>query len=168
MRYRNKILIAAVSMAAVALAGPVAAETKIGFVDLAKLSENAPQIIEAQNKIDAEFSSREKELVSLQRKLAKLEETLSTDGDVMSTSERSKKEHEILGMRRDLKRSQEEFRDDLNIRRNDVLKKLQIDVFEAVTAFAKEQNYDLILSQGVVYSSDRIDVTEGVLKKLSK
>ena len=51
---------------------------------------------------------------------------------------------------------------------NDVLKKLQIDVFEAVTAFAKEQDYDLILSQGVVYSSDRIDVTEGVLKKLSK
>ena len=45
--------------------GLAAAELKIGFVDLAKLSENAPQIIAAQGKIDAEFSSREKELIEL-------------------------------------------------------------------------------------------------------
>jgi len=144
------------------------AETRIGFVDTAKLMEAAPQVKAAQSKIETEFAPREKELVDLQREFRDMDERLSRDGAVMSESERSKLERDILGKRRDLKRSQEEFRDDLNIRRNEVLAKLQRDVFEAVTAFAKEQGFDLILSQGVVYSSDRIDITDGVLKKLSE
>jgi len=146
----------------------VAAELKIGFVDTAKLMEAAPQVKAAQSKIESEFSPREKELSDLQREIHTMDDRLTRDGAVMSESERAKLERDILGKRRDLKRSQEEFRDDLNIRRNEVLSKLQREVFEAVTAFAKEQKYDLILSQGVVYSSDKIDVTDGVLKKLSK
>lgn len=148
--------------------GAVLAEVKIGFVDTARLMEAAPQVKAAQSKIESEFSPREKELVDLQREIRSMDERLARDGTVMSESERSKLEREILAKRRELKRSQEEFRDDLDIRRNEVLAKLQRDVFEAVTAFAKEQKFDLILSQGVVYSSDRIDITEGVLKKLAQ
>lgn len=146
----------------------VMAEIKIGFVDTAALMEAAPQVKAAQSKIESEFAPREKELVKLQQEIRTLDERLSRDGTVMSESERGKLEREILGKRRDLKRSQEEFRDDLNIRRNEVLATLQRDVFEAVSTFAKEQKYDLILSQGVVYSSDKIDITDGVLKKLAK
>ena len=148
--------------------GGVMAEVRIGFVDTAKLMEAAPQVKAAQSKIESEFSPREKELVDLQREIRTMDERLTRDGTVMSESKRTKLERDILAKRRDLKRSQEEFRDDLDIRRNEVLAKLQREVFEAVTAFAKEQNFDLILSQGVVYSSDRIDITEGVLKKLAQ
>jgi len=145
----------------------VMAEMKIGFVDTARLMEAAPQVKAAQSKIESEFAPREKELVDLQREIRTLDDRLARDGTVMSESEKGKLEREILSKRRDLKRSQEEFRDDLNIRRNEVLATLQQDVFEAVTAFAKEQKYDLILSQGVVYSSEQIDITEGILKKLA-
>lgn len=162
-----KMLVAMLVMSA-CYSGGVSAEMRIGFVDTAKLMEAAPQVKAAQSKIESEFAPREKELVDLQREIRTLDERLARDGTVMSESERAKLERNILGKRRDLKRSQEEFRDDLNIRRNEVLAKLQRDVFEAVNAFAKEQKYDLILSQGVVYSSGKIDITDGVLKKLSK
>lgn len=144
----------------------VLAEAKIGFVDTVKLLESAPQAKSAQSKIESEFAPREKELVALQREIKQLEDDLTRDGTVMSESERTKLERDILAKRRDLKRSQDEFRDDLNIRRNEVLAKLQKDMYQAVVALAKEQNFDLILSQGVVYSSDKIDITESVLKKL--
>jgi len=147
--------------------GALQAETKIGFVDTVKLMEAAPQAKSAQSKIEKEFAPREKELVALQRQIKTKEDKLTRDGAVMSESERSKLEREILSKRRDLKRSQEEFRDDLNIRRNEVLAKLQKDMYEAVVALAKEQKFDLIMSQGVVYSSDRIDITASVLKKLT-
>lgn len=147
-------------------AGAAQAEMKIGFVDTAKLMESAPQVKSAQSKIESEFSPREKELVALQREIKNLEDRLSRDGTVMSESERSKLERQILGKRRDLKRTQEEFRDDLNIRRNEVLTKLQKDMYDAVVEFAKEQNFDLILSQGVVYSSDRVDITDSIAAKL--
>jgi outer membrane protein len=84
----------------------------------------------------------------------------------MSESERTKLERKILSKRRDMKRTQDEFRDDLNIRRNEVLAKLQKDMYQAVVTLAKEQKFDLILSQGVVYSSDKVDITDSVLKKL--
>ena len=147
--------------------GALLAETKIGFVDTVKLMEAAPQAKSAQSKIEKEFAPREKELVALQRQIKTKEDKLTRDGAVMSESERSKLEREILSKRRDLKRSQEEFRDDLNIRRNEVLAKLQKDMYEAVVTLAKEQKFDLIMSQGVVYSSKKVDITDSVLKKLT-
>jgi outer membrane protein len=147
--------------------GIARAELKVGFVDLAKLSENAPQIISAQGKIDAEFSSREKELVALQRKIAKMEEELSNNGAVMSDSERGGKERDILSKRRELKRSQDEFRDDLNIRKNEILKQVNIEIGNVIEALAKEEKYDLIIAQGVMFASDRVDITDTILKKLS-
>ena len=146
--------------------GVASAEARIGFVDTVKLMEEAPQAKSAQSKIEAEFAPREKELVALQRGIKKLEEELSRDGAVMSESKRSKLERNIISKRRDLKRSQEEFRDDLNIRRNEVLAKLQKDMYKAVVELAKEKKFDLILSQGVVYTSEKIDITDSVLKKL--
>jgi outer membrane protein len=146
--------------------GTALAENKIGFVDTVKLMEAAPQAKSAQSKIESEFAPREKELVALQREIKKLEDDLTRDGAVMSESERSKLERNILAKRRDMKRTQDEFRDDLNIRRNEVLAKLQKDMYQAVVSLAKEQKFDLILSQGVVYSSDKVDITDSVLKKL--
>jgi outer membrane protein len=156
-------------MSATALfSGMAVAEMKIGFVDLAKLSESAPQITAAQGKIDAEFSSREKELVELQRKLAKMEESLATDGAVMSESERTGKEREILGKRRELKRSQDEFRDDLNIRKNEMLRTVNKEIGNVIEAFAKSEKFDLILAQGVMYAGERVDITDRILKKLAE
>jgi outer membrane protein len=158
-----------IPMLALALfSGAARAELKIGFVDLAKLSENAPQIISAQGKIDAEFSSREKELVALQRKIAKMEEELATNASVMSDSERTGKEREILSKRRDLKRSQDEFRDDLNIRKNEILKQVNIEIGNVIEKMAKDEKYDLIIAQGVMFASERVDITNKILKKLEQ
>jgi outer membrane protein len=163
---KHKLLLAATLAAASLFAQPVAAELKIGFVDLAKLSENAPQVIAAQEKIDAEFSSRVKEIDALQRKLAKMEEELGKDGEVMSASERSKKERDILSMRRDLKRTQEEFRDDLNIRKNEMLRTMNVEIGTVIDAYAKEQQFDLILAQGVMFAGPKVDITDQILKQL--
>ena len=166
--HRPAQLMAVITAAALFCSGSVLAETKIGFVDTAKLMEAAPQVKSAQAKIESEFAPREKELVALQQEIRALEDKISRDGSVMSETQSSKLERDVLAKRRDLKRSQEEFRDDLNIRRNEVLAKLQKDIYDVVVAFAKEQNFDLILTQGVVYSSAKVDVTESVLKKLKQ
>lgn len=149
-------------------AGVARAEMKVGVINTVQLMEEAPQAKAAQSKIESEFAPREKELVGLQREIRKLEDQLNRDGAVMSESERSKLERDILSQRRELKRSQDEFRDDLNIRRNEVLSKLQKQMYEATVALAKEQGYDVILGQGVVYNSNRVDITELVLKKLAE
>ncbi|MEZ5540930.1 MAG: OmpH family outer membrane protein [Pseudomonadota bacterium] len=167
MTNRKHTVLALLSISALLLcSGAARAELKIGFVDLAKLSENAPQIISAQGKIDAEFSSREKELVALQRKISKMEEDLATNATVMSDSERSNKERDILSKRRDLKRSQDEFRDDLNIRKNEILKQVNVEIGNVIEKLAKDEHYDLIIAQGVMFASPQVDITDLILKKL--
>ena len=85
----------------------------------------------------------------------------------MSESERSGKERDILGKRRELKRSQDEFRDDLNIRKNEILKQVNVEIGNVIEKLAKDENYDLIIAQGVMFASDRVDITDTILKKLS-
>ncbi|GMQ83865.1 MAG: OmpH family outer membrane protein [Gammaproteobacteria bacterium] len=164
MKSINCLLLGLVSLTLTAM--PVQADTRVGVVNTVRLMEEAPQAKAAQSKIETEFSPRERELVNLQKSIRKLEDRLSRDGAVMSEKESSKLEREILSKRRELKRTQDEFRDDLNIRKNEVLSRLQRQMYEATVALAKEKKFDIILGQGVVYSSDSVDVTNMVLDKL--
>lgn len=164
MRYLTKTLIA-VCLCLPALA---MAEVKVGFVNTVKLMEEAPQAKSAIGKMEAEFAPREKELVTIQRKIKDSEDKLSRDSAVMSDSERSKLERDLVSRKRDLKRSQDEFREDLNIRRNEELAKLQRRLYDAIVDLAKAEKYDLIVSEGVVYASTSIDITDAVLARLKK
>lgn len=145
-----------------------AAEIKIGFVNVARVLQQAPQAEAAKKRLEKEFAPRDKRLVAMQKELKKLEEKMSRDAAVMSDAERRKLEREILAKQRELKRAQEEFREDFNLRRNEELGKLQRQVFEAIKSLAKEEGYDLLLTDGVVYASDRVDVTDKVQQRLAK
>jgi outer membrane protein len=144
----------------------LAREVKIGFVNVAQVLQEAPQAEAARKRLEQEFAPRDKRLVNQQKELEQLQEKLNRDAAVMSDAERGKLEREILSKQRDLKRAQDEFREDFNIRRNEELGKLQREIFEAIKALAKDEEYDLLLTDGVVYASDQIDVTEKVKQRL--
>lgn len=146
----------------------VLAEVKIGFVNTVKLMEEAPQAKAAISKMEAEFAPREKELVALQRDIKQAEDKLGRDAAVMSDADRSKTERDLVSRKRELKRAQDEFREDLNIRRNEELSKLQRRLYDAIVDLAKAENYDLIVSEGVVFASTRIDITDAVLTRLKQ
>lgn len=147
---------------------PVAAlaETKIGFVNAARVLEEAPQADAARKQLEKEFAPRDKEIVKMQEGLKKLEDKLARDGAVMSDSEQRKLERDVLSTQRDIKRKKEEFREDLNIRRNEAFERLRKRVFEVIVKIAQDKKFDLIVSDGVVFASKRIDITNEVVEKL--
>ncbi len=145
-----------------------AAELKIGFVNVAKLLEKAPQADKAKKKLEREFAPRDKKLVSEQKEIKQLEEKLAKDGAILSDDEKQKLDKDILNRKREAKRLQDEFREDFNLRRNEELTQLQKEIFEAIQSLAKEENFDLLLTDGVVFASDSIDVTNKVEKKLEQ
>ena len=150
-----------------AVAGPaLAADVKIGFVDVSRVLDQSPQAEEARQRIQAEFASIDQEIVRMQRELLDLEEQLVRDGEVMASAERMRLEREVLLRKRKLRRTQEEFREDLNLRRNQELQRLQRQVVLAIRAMAKSEDYDLVLSDGVLFASERVDITGTVLERL--
>lgn len=143
------------------------AEMKIGFVNVPKVMEKAPQAAKAKKRLEKEFSPRDKQLVAQQKEIKKLEEKLSRDASVMGESERRKVERDIVSKKREATRAQQEFSEDFNLRRNEELGKLQKRIYEAIQTLAKEGNYDLLLTDGVIHASEQIDVTSKVQEKLS-
>jgi len=142
------------------------ASLNVGVVNAAKVIEDAPQADAARKKLEQEFAPRDKKLLTIQKKVRKLEEKLERDGAIMSESARRKLERNIVSLKRDFKRGQDEFREDLNLRRNEEFGKLQRRVSEVIVAIAKEGKYDLILTDGVIYASDNVDITDKIVHRL--
>lgn len=143
-----------------------AGELKIGFVNVAKVLEKAPQASKAKTRLESEFSPRDKALVSQQKEIKTLEDKLAKDAAIMGDEERRRIEKDILDKKRDAARAQQEFSEDFNMRRNEELGNLQKRIVEAVRALAKEESFDLLLTDGVIYANDHIDVTSRVQQKL--
>jgi len=149
------------------LAAPAAqAQVKVGFVNVAKVLDEAPQAQDARARIEREFAPKDRELLAQQKEIRGLEDKLVRDADVMTEEQRIKLDQEIRALKRELRRSQDEFREDLNLRRSQELSKLQRDVIEVIQALAKDEKYDLIVSDGVIFAATRVDITDNVISRL--
>ncbi|MCC5856911.1 MAG: OmpH family outer membrane protein [Ectothiorhodospiraceae bacterium] len=153
---------------AMLLAGSAQAEIRIGFVNLGRVSAEAPQAEAARAKLEAEFAPRDRELAAEQSDIRALEERLNRDGAVMSEDEQRRLQRDVVSRKRELRRAQDEFREDFNMRRNEELSLLQRKIFEIIGAVAEQREYDLIVSDGVVYASDQVDITDLVLERLRR
>ena len=104
----------------------------------------------------------------MQNRIKQLEQELEKSALVLKEADRRAKEHEVVVLKRDVRRLSQEFREDYNLRRNEELASLQKVVYKAIVELAKQENFDLILHEGVIYAGTKIDITEKVLKKLGK
>ena len=145
-----------------------AADLKIAYVNAVKVLEEAPQGAQALKRLEAEFGPRDKELVAMQDKIKTMENDLDKNGLVMKEPDRRAKERDIMNLKRDLKRATQEFREDYNMRKNEELTALQKVVYKAIVDIAKQEKYDLVLHEGTVYASNKVDITDKVLKRLGK
>lgn len=145
-----------------------AAEYRVGVVNPIKVLESAPQAEAARKRLEKEFAPRDRKLVASQKALRDREDRLAKDGPIMSEAERQRLEREVRAARRELKRDQDEFREDLNLRRNEEFTKIQRLVVEAIQAVAKDKEYDLIVGEGVIYASERVDMTDEIIQRLKR
>lgn len=145
-----------------------AAEYKVGYVQVDKLLQEAPQTAETGKKLEKEFSPRSVELEKLQKQMRDLEGALERDRATMSEADRRMKERDLTNMRLEFQRKQRELREDINLRKNEELAVLQERINKAVQTVSENEGYDLVVYSGVAYASKKIDITDKVLKLLGK
>lgn len=162
----SQVAFSLVLLACVTHSAGVLADVKVGFVNVAKVLDQAPQAEAARNRIEREFAPKDRELLGQQKELRGMEDKLIKNAAVMSAAERQRQEVEIRALKRELRRSQDEFREDLNVRRNEELGKLQRKVAEVIQSMAKAENYDIVITDGVIYAGKKVDITDRVLDQL--
>jgi outer membrane protein len=160
------ILAAALALAATPAAAQ-AADYKIGFVNGERLLREAAPAKRAQAKLEKEFASRQGDLQKLEKQVQTVQQSLDRDGATMAEADRRNKERDLANMTRDLQRTQREFREDLNLRKNEELASMQERANRVIQQIAIDEKFDLIVQEPVIYASPRIDITDRVIKALA-
>ena len=143
-------------------------DIKIGVVDTERiLAESAPAV-RALKKIEKEFLPRDQEIKKMASQAKVLQDQLEKDGKTMPEADRRNKERDLATLNREYQRAQRQMREDLSLRQNDEVATLQLSASKAIQTIAETEKYDLILPlRDLVYRSQRMDITEKVIKALA-
>jgi outer membrane protein len=152
-------------MAAVGAAG--AAELKIGFVDVERISRESAPAERSSKQLEKEFAPRQQELQRREAQLKDLKGQLDREAVTLSESDRRAKEQELARGTVEFQRMQREFREDLTIRRNQEIQGLMERANRVIRKIAEAEKFDIVV-QDAVYRDPRIDITDRVLKALAE
>jgi len=155
----------AVCFAACALAAG-AAELKIGFVNTERVFREAAPAKRAQQKLEREFATRNAELAKVEKQGRDLQTELERENVTIPEAQRREKERQLADISRNFQRLQREIREDLNLRRNEELAKVQERATRVINQIAEQEKFDLVI-QEAVFASSRIDITERVIRALA-
>jgi len=150
-----------------AIAGAEAADMKIGFVDVERIRRESAPAEAASKKLEKEFAPRAQDLQRREAQIKSLQSGLEKEAMTMAETERRGKEQELQRMTVDFQRMQREYREDINLRRNQELATLFERADKVIKTIAEAEKFDLIV-QEAVFRSSRIDITDRVLKALAE
>ena len=141
-----------------------AQEVRIGYVDMKRVLDNAPQVVAGRALLDTEFRARN-DAIQLDESRLTLMESQLAQADMTSDNYR-RLEREALELRRNVERRKEDLRDELSFRRTEEIQRLEEQINVAVQDIAERNGYDLIVSSPVVYASPDLDITDLILEQL--
>ncbi len=144
------------------------AEIKSAFINPALVLEKSPQAKKATATLKNEFNDREQALRGALTNIQALEKSYQTDSAVMSEDQRKKNEEEIVQMKRKFQFDQQSLKEDLQGRRQELVKVMRQEISAVIQDYGKAHGYDFIFTEGVAYASEAVNITDEILKKLEE
>lgn len=154
------------ALACVATQAFAAQELKVGFVNTERIFREAGPAQKAQKKLEKEFAARDTELQKMGKQVRDLQSQVDKESVTLSEADKRNKERDLGSLNREFQRSQREFREDLNLRKNEELAVVQERANKVIKDIAESEKFDLIV-QDAVFASSKIDITDKVLKALT-
>jgi len=166
-RTHSRVVLAALAGCLCMLAAPAFAEPKIGFVNTERVFRDSQLALRAQKKLEQEFAKREENIQRLIKQARDLQASLERDGLTLSETERNRRQRDLANINRDLQREQREFREDLNLRKNEEFAAVHERARKVILEIAERERFDLIV-ENVIYASPKIDITDRVMRALDR
>ncbi|MFZ6817856.1 OmpH family outer membrane protein [Undibacterium sp. Ji22W] len=164
-KFMRNFLLCAASL--LAFAQVQAQDFKVAFFNGQRvLDESVPAKI-ASSRIEQEFSKRKKELDEVNDRFRTAYRKYEKDAPSLSESERLRRQRELTEMDQDFNRKQRIYNEDLAQRRQEEAIALGERALKIVRQIAEAEKIDIVV-QDASYVNPRIDITDKVLKALSK
>lgn len=159
---RNLFILLAFTMPLTAIADV----PRVGFVNVDHLLNESPQAREADAALEAALTPAQQELMQKQEAFQELQQELERDGLVMSEDERAEVQQQLRQLQQELMQGEQVFRQQVEQQRNIALGQVEQAVMRAVSELADEKGLDLVVSQGVLYAGDGVNITDEVLQRM--
>ena len=141
---------------------------KSAFINPAIILEQSPQAKAASKALEKEFKQRELELRTMAIDIQGMEKNYQNDSAIMSAAQKKKVEEEIIQKKRKFQFDQQSMKEDLQLRRKQLIQELQKSISEVIRSYGEKNGYDFIFTEGVAYASDSVNITQEILKELTK
>jgi len=140
----------------------------VGTVDVVKVTRDAPQMKEVEKALEEEFVLREQKIIEMRDQIAALQEKLDKEKRSMSTDERRRLERDIKSRELRYNYNKDEFLQDKQLRTNEERNRVFRVIDEVIAQVGKSKSLEIILSAkaGVLWRSERIDITDDVMQQL--
>lgn len=142
------------------------AQVRIAVINPMRLIKEAPQAEKARRTLKSQFASRRQKLQDLQQKLENEQKSFNKNQSIMSSSERQKKQSELQQEQQSFQQKQNAYNQDVQRAERAAFGKLRKKIYDVIVDVAKKQHYDLVLSDGIVYATKKVDITDQVLHQL--
>ena len=146
-----------------------AAGNKMAVVDVQKAMRSADKVKEIESKLKKEFSSEEKQIEGLKKKITDLKETQQRDWAIMGDAEKRKLQEKGMKLTNELKKISQESQNRLQVRQQELLQPVVSDAQEAIKEIMKEEGYNVVLRREALVEFDpKMDITLKVTLKLNE
>ncbi len=159
---------------AMAFAAPVQAQ-RIATVDMNTILESIQEYQDAQKELDRIAATWQQEVAKMYDEIKSMYNRYQAEQILLSDEERKQREDEIMEKERQVREYQKaKFgpEGELFQRRKELVQPIQDRVYAAIEEYANERGYDFIFDKsstaGLIFNNSEYDITDEILKRLSK
>ncbi len=159
----KKLVLSLIVLSGLISANVFAASIKIGVVSVERILTEAPQVDAVNTSMLERFGPQRDELQKSEKEITKMQENYKRNELVMTEDKLNELKKEIITKIQMLKQKEAMLSQEVGTVRNQELAVLQTQVRGIIDDIAKKGKYDLVLSEGVAFSSPKLDITDKVL-----
>lgn len=162
----KKLVIGLIVLSGLMSANVIAAGIKVGVVSVERILTEAPQVDAVNTSMLERFGPQRDELQNAEKEITKMQENYKRNELVMTEDKLNDLKKDIITKIQALKQKEAVLTQEVSTVRNQELAVLQTQVRGIIDDIAKKGKYDLVLSEGVAYSSKKLDITDKVLDQM--
>lgn len=162
----KQLLISAVLLSGLLATSVSAAELKIGVVSVERILTEAPQVDAVNTAMLERFGPQRDELQKLEKEITGMQENYKRNELVMTEDKLEELKKEIITKIQLLKQKEAVLTQEVGTVRNQELAVLQQQVRGIIDDIAKKGKYSLVMSEGVAYVDEKLDITDKVLDQM--
>ena len=162
----KKLVLSVLLMAGFIATNVAAADLKVGVVSVERILSEAPQVDAVNTSMLERFGPQRDALQSLEKEITKMQENYKRNELVMTEDKLNELKKDIITKIQGLKQKEALLQQEVTTVRNQELAVLQQQVRGIIDDISKKGKYSLVLSEGVAFADEKLDITDKVLDKM--